>query len=306
MSSHALKLALAFVLTAGWAHAAEPDRSRLPDDYVSWSAPKKAKYLWQERVLPTAYKELPPIRSSLLDLRKSFLSVAFDHASDEMPEGRRKLIHGFGTVAWVMLRVQPNSFTGFFAPDSLAGSSYSGFLRASVAGAPSAASFRPGFALKLFRYGAPSANLFAMNSLSGQTSWNFFEKTFSTILPEPDSIPLMLVAKAFARVKEDPNVISLDDAAAHGVSNAPPSGAPVKAPARVEFVPRADVSRCTGGQEDFRAQLARLQPGTVLYDVIGYESATATTGEPIGTIMLVTRFCASQWGDEKLFFQHPR
>ena len=52
--------------------------------------------------------------------------------------------------------------------------------------------------LKFLRDGVDSANLVAMNSVNGQPGdWNFFSKTFTTHIPDPEG-PLKALACKFA------------------------------------------------------------------------------------------------------------
>jgi len=56
-----------------------------------------------------------------------------------------------------------------------------------MAGKPSSDKITPGIALKFLRDGIDSANLVAMERISGQEGYNFFEKEFSNFLPSESS-----------------------------------------------------------------------------------------------------------------------
>jgi hypothetical protein len=286
--------ALALTAAQAWA------QSTLPADYQSWTGEKKSEFLWKERVLPTAYPALPPITAGIPNLLKGFLSVAFDHTSDEMPEGRRKFIHGFGAVGLVEFEPkQQEHWNGLFKTGA------KGIARFSVAGPPKPDRFTPGLALKFFVAGRPSVNLHVMHDLEGIKVWNFFEKEKTNILPPPSSLALMALAAAFARVKPDPGNLPVNGLAMHG-SDGQTQVEP-RWPTQLWFVPTIEVHRRADAQvrEDFRAKLMRIEPGTVLYNVYG---AYTEDGPriPLGKLTLRSPIVASQWADEKLFFQHQR
>ena len=98
---------------------------------------------------------------------------------DELPTGRRKLIHPVGVVGRVEWRDRGgHPYTGIFK-----GGAKHGIVRLghSLVPRPGKATDtvgnpRPGMGLKLLRDGRDSANVLAVISLSGQQSWNFFEK----------------------------------------------------------------------------------------------------------------------------------
>ena len=82
----------------------------LPVDYMKltsaekrdllWSKVSKAEYSSEE--LPT---ENPGFFESLALLKAKWLEPSFTHESDEMPVGRKKLIHTYGSVAKVRLEI---------------------------------------------------------------------------------------------------------------------------------------------------------------------------------------------------------
>ena len=76
-------------------------------------------------------------------------------------------------------------------------------------------------------------------------------------------------------------------------------------PGRLVFHPHADVRRLfrRRADEDFRDTLARIDEGTVLYDVVAVNDETAEPDRVIGQIRLLDRFTTSAGGD-RLFFRH--
>jgi len=99
----------------------------------------------------------------------------FDHKGDAMPPGRAKLIHKVGAVgAFAFEATRNHPYTGLFK-----GSDY-GIIRLSSAfePIPDGNSIAPTIALKFFRDGMPSANLFAQTpTLSQPGNYNYFANT---------------------------------------------------------------------------------------------------------------------------------
>ena len=178
-------------LTISQAHA------DLAESYDSFSAKEKRAILW-ENSIKNDYDldHLDTSKTSFLEkgklFLKSYLLPAFNHTSDELPEGRKRLIHEFGSVAkvkWIPSDHSP--FTGLFSTGGL------GLIRVSLAtlGDP----YIPGLALKILIDGAPSVNFHVMYSLDGQGSnRNFFFNTFSNVIPSPTGI-LAFAAVGFNR-----------------------------------------------------------------------------------------------------------
>lgn len=98
-----------------------------------------------------------------------------------MPIGRLKVTHPVGTMSkteWIALKDQP--YTGMFK-----GSKH-GVMRISdtTATTPEVQKTVPGFGMKLLRDGMSSANVLAMFSFDGQTSFNFFKNRWTTHIRE--------------------------------------------------------------------------------------------------------------------------
>ena len=286
------------VLGAGAAGAAT-EVPRLPAGYTGWSAQAKLEELWNERVMPMVYATAPELVTRMPDLSRAFLRVSFDHDSDEMPEGREKLIHPFGAVGKVELVAEAgHPWTGLFRSGAI------GLARLSLAGPPRyGKSFTPGLAVKLLVDGRASVNLHVMHALEGQVAWNYFEREFSNIIPPPESFLLRILAVKFSRAKADPNRLPVRALA--GVDRSGASEAMPDAPAQLWFVPTPEVANRADKDtdEDFRTKLARIPAGTTLYTVFG---AATEDGKRfrIGTLVLRSPIVASRWADERLFFRH--
>lgn len=225
------------------------------------------------------------------------LGKSFDHVSDEMPEGRVKIIHAYGSsvqIEFITLKNHP--FTGLFKSGAL------GIARLSL-GTPLATtgSFVPGMAIKLFIDSQPSKNMHVMQRLEGQgENSDFFKFTFTNKLPEPTDKGTKLGAKYFARFVENPIFLKVDHVAQYR-SNGDKEQT-VVAPYQIFFQP-ADV-HLPENSKDFRAELAKIPVGSKLYDVFAQYSQHTKTPIHIGSIVTRSSFVASEYQDKKLYFQH--
>lgn len=288
-----------------------------PNDYEQMSGCNKQKFLWQDKILPTEYREKPGLDfggwRELVDFLKAPTSLSnpaqtFDNVSDEMPVGKPKVVHAFGSVAKVIFKSsKKHPYTGLFAAEKICG-----LARLSIAGPPLAIGFTPGMALKFFVDGKPSVNIEVMNSLEGQGSdWNFFSHSMTNSLPkthislmDPKTVLLKGAEEALAKVKPDPLYLPVTpfaevDATGKRIEK------PIS-PKVVVFLPLEApnaIFRNNEGQ-DFRDVLAKIPVGTQIYEVYGLDSSNKRI--LIGTVETVSLFVASQFGDQRLFFRHNR
>jgi hypothetical protein len=273
----------------------------LPDDYESMRAEAKQEFMWNKRVLPSKYETPPPWggvdAKALLMLD---LSVSMDRSKDELPTGRKKLLHERGSV------VKVEYIADATAPYSGLWKGAVGIARLSLAASPEGgASFTPAIALKMFIDGKPSQNLQVMFSSDGQgQNFDFFGNTFTNILPQPQSTATKVAGLLFKKANPFPNAIGLD-----GFSKTDRAGVSVdrlRAPHKALFVPTPEVKaikRASTSSVDFRTDLAKIPSGTVLYEVLADGFAQP---EPVHIGKLVTRsaIIAARYGDEQLFFKH--
>jgi hypothetical protein len=86
----------------------------LPANYESMKGCEKQNFLMENKVIPTQYKTLPELSApDFLQLLVLNLGKTFDHVSDEMPEGRKKVFHTQGSVVPVSWNNLPgHSFSG--------------------------------------------------------------------------------------------------------------------------------------------------------------------------------------------------
>lgn len=279
----------------------------LPADYQTLKGEEKLSLIWDQKIIPTTYAVLPPIKfiSIFWKFFKLFnpwyLAVSFNRVSDELPKHRERLIHPNGAVAkveWV-----PDAgvkMSGVFQTGAM------GLARLSLAGNPHVSrSYIPGMGLKLFIDGKPSVNLQVMHNLTGQgKNQNFFKEDFSNIIPDPPFF-MWLFALAFATVKNPPTMLSVNHLCSirrDGTTVAENEISPVY---QIILKPNHELDIHPETQNDFRTELVAIKKDSVLYTI--YIRQTRNEGlQKIGTLVSRSAFVCSAYGDEKLFFQHYR
>ncbi|HBD96306.1 MAG: hypothetical protein A2015_15395 [Spirochaetes bacterium GWF1_31_7] len=279
----------------------------LPVDYQSKTALEKQNLLWRQ-IESSEYTSLPTKGVSPFDIFKLFqvkyLTPTITHQSDEMPLNRKRLIHSYGSVAKIQYTPSAGSaqYTGLFK------SVLHGIIRASVV-QYNPDNLQPGIALKFLIDGKPSLNTVALHTIDGQgKNYNYFAYPLSNIIPPPKSSLMMSILNVFTKAAQVFNPdgsalkVSLKPFAeinADGSIESNPIG-----PEQIFFYPATGTAEDSNDNRDFRLKLNELSEGSKLFDVF-VKPADETTGLIlIGEINLESRFIASKYGDEKIFFQH--
>jgi len=248
-----------------------------------------------------------------LELFIESMNVSFENVGDDMPyqflglERRPKLIHSVGVIAMANWVAQPGTpYTGVlgFGCKNL-------IIRLSLARQPDSTStpYTLGIALKCLRDGVPSGNLFAMYSLQGQDSWNFFKHDLTNHVPDLNAASagfvLSQLRKRFEEASRYPVMIGLSDLAKYT-----DDGIPFQRPTfpfRLIFHPSLAWHTFypdTQPSTTFQNQLAStLRPG-LLYDIYAQDTPDSTSALKIGTLNLLSGATTSHFGDTLMFFQH--
>lgn len=278
--------------------------ANLPANYDALSNEEKQSAIWQE--VQQSYDEngMPELQTggfwwTLTKLKGMFnLAPSFDHDSDEMPEGRIKIIHTNGSVGKIYLQaVGGHPFTGIYQTGG------DGIARLSLATEPADTSFIPGMAVKFFVENHPSINFHVMNDLEGQGSnWNYFAKTFTNKIAHPTSYVLRAIEKIFEWTKSPANELDIAMLAKWS-ANGEPVEKPL-APEQIYFTPseRIVMAIPSDSRADFRESLRDITMGA-MYEVYGELQGKSYH---IGTLMLDSQILPSEYGDKNLFFQHQR
>lgn len=276
----------------------------------------------------------------------SYLVEMFTLETDEVAKGRKKALNSFGSAAKVTFKILSRSkakdakttnsartkFTGLF---QTGGPGIVRFSLAKLMTSPEE-SFRPAIALKMLIKGKPSVNIFAAGVAGGlwsqgtsgsrQPNCNFFAYDLSTA-PATSShstqVPLWMLPRRTRPTTWEK--LSLNKAGAVTCTGEVITDSANSHPVKLFFVPDPDIADFyengdgnvlshnsegyadVTGKQDFRAQLATIPAGAVLYNVFAWstEDDTSGPGELIGMITLESPIVASKYGDEHLFFQHP-
>lgn len=284
----------------------------------SMTACQKADVMWNDKIIPTIYGDLPALTApgvwDLFQLAKtSFTIRSLTNESDELDVGRRKLVHAWGAEArfrFVSSKAA-RGYTGIYesGADCVIG-------RLSMATKPTKTTTVPALALKFFISGHESVNLQIMNSTDGQKSHNFFEMPFSNIIPAPDSFVKRLLqslfrkaAVSFGAKDPDPTHLTVEHLARIQVDGT--AVVTPKSPFRLIFKPTMAASALMTGavvDTDFRTNLSRYPVGQVMYDIYALDEGESTddlpAGKLVGQLVPTTNIVASSYGDENLNFQH--
>eukprot|EP01123_Difflugia_compressa_P000440 TRINITY_DN1051_c0_g1_i1.p1 TRINITY_DN1051_c0_g1~~TRINITY_DN1051_c0_g1_i1.p1 ORF type:complete len:354 (+),score=62.81 TRINITY_DN1051_c0_g1_i1:28-1062(+) len=242
------------------------------------------------------------------------MNTTFDAIADDMPyqfggiQRRPKLIHSVGVIAKATWQATSNPFTGVFGKgckDVL--------FRLSLARQPdSSTPYTPGISIKCLRDGVHSGNLFAMYSLQGQNSWNFFKHDLTNHVGDLSNSAGFLLSKLrqrFASASDYPVFIGLSDLASYqddGTEVANPVF-----PFRLIFHPYINWHNFypdTQPSTTFQQQLeSTLTPGN-LYHIYAQIEPEDTMSQfiKIGDIILTSPGSTSLFGDSLMFFQHTR
>lgn len=251
-------------------------------------------------------------------LKPSFLAQSFTHVSDELPVGRKKLLHAYGVTAGVYFESSRNHpFTGLFDTGAY------GFARLSVAHVDGS-DISPGLALKFLVSNTASVNLHAMVGWMGQgNNFNLLSQKMKTHIPIPSNLGFIQrqvletyqitvrALNALGSGPADPNAIPLMEMASvfpdgsHDLANA-------VYPDRLEFIPTAlaqqkSDSTVNSALPDFRTPIkSGVTPGTVLYEVFAIQNQGGTQSRrlKIGKIITRTPFYSTEYQDKHLFFRH--
>jgi uncharacterized protein YceK len=285
---------------------------------LSLTACQKADSMWNDKIIPTLYGDLPALTApGVLDLfslaQTGFTIRSLTNDSDELDVGHRKLVHAWGAEArfrFVSTK-SARGYTGIYesGSDCVIG-------RLSMATKPTKTTTVPALALKFFVSGHPSENLHIMNSASGQKSHNFFEMPFSNIIPPPDSFAKRLIqrifrkaAVAFGAKDPDPAHLTVEHLAEIQVDGT--AVVTPKSPFRLVFKPTiaaGTLMKDATVDTDFRKNLARYPVGQVMYDVYAMDEGESADDLPanklVGHLIPTSKIVTSSYGDEKLNFQH--
>lgn len=299
------------------------DRAQLPADYDSRSALDKQKllagviskgqYCAKNESQSSCLAKLPTggfayyarAIPALFSLRPTF-----NFASDEAPEGRKKIFHPFGVAGEAEFVANYTNtptdrgvsrrapYTGLLANS---GKSLPLILRMAPGGGPN---LIPGASVKFLIDGKPSRNFVAIHDFGGlpKNNWNYFTQDIGHIYPD---VP-WLVKEYFETVTPDPSHLPITHLGEMSPDGKDVPRANQSTPYEIVLRPNAAVATRfpNTDQHDFRFDLTRIEPGTPVYDVMARATKEDTTFERLGTIRTTSALVASEGGDKQLYFKH--
>jgi hypothetical protein len=283
---------------------------------MKWSSILKSPYPSLLPFLKNPIPNLPPFEGpGILDVCKlmqaDYLALSFTNKSSSMPEGRKKLIHGQGSVIGIKFVIRKGLKTDFSG--ILKDGAPYGIMRLSLRVPPEDDSCIPGIAFKFFSDGQEPADILALHSLEGIKGLNVLSQSFNTTVKEPGwSIKTWLFEKRFcegaiAAGLQDPNPrsFSIDHLAKSKDST---DSRETSAPYGLIWKPTAAAANLLNNikkGEDFRILLEGKGDGMTLFNVYTTGRNTDSPELMLGEIIAITAFRTSQYADEELFFSHP-
>jgi hypothetical protein len=285
--------------------------------WQSHTAEYKLATLWENIIENVNSASWPGVKIGLLFVES--MDPSFDRVADDLPWDRSKVIHSVGNhaqVRWAANTPVSSKYTGIIAK----GGKF-GIIRLSPAAEPEPdkgttcdpqCGFVPGLGLKILRTGVLSGNIFAMYSLVGQPSFNFFRNNF-TNHPELDCSDITGSTRAlfmkFKTASNWPTTVGLSQLALFDEDGN--EADPPKYPFQLILVPNSNLTNAysddptSNPDATLAAQLAALPVGTALYDIWALPNPW-DSAELIGSIQTTSTFTTSKWGDKNLFLEHTR
>lgn len=292
-----LLLIVRFVYTCGF---------ELPPDYENQTAIFKQEELWSiMEEGKGSFGSYPNFLTLANFACCEDIEETVTHFKDSLPYNHGKRIHSVGGVTKAIWKnVADHNYTGLFGQNETLA-----LVRLSLATEASRRSgTTPGIAVKLFRDGMPSANLVAMNSLSGQRSGNFFQEIFSNHIESPEgSGALNFLESKFTDVSSPATMVGLSDIAAFNETGEAVEN--IQFPFRLMFHPNPVLQNAFEGARpttSLQRMLGSISSGTKLYDIYAYSDPDSVEEEKIGELYTSSKIIYSRAGDNFLFFRHQK
>jgi len=187
-----------------------------------------------------------------------------------------------------------------------------GFVRLSPIGSVNEDVDAPGFkmnpsmALKFLRDSMDSGNISANHSFFGQSSYNFFENSVSTIVTDTDNISVLdTVHQHFKRASDFQGGLGNSEFASYEQD-----GTKVLEPVfpfRLRFEPTGDINMPADTYDESVFEfIGKIEPDQVLYRVMALAEPNSRLEKHIANIRITTQMHTSLWGDEHMYFRHTR
>jgi len=292
--------------------------------YQQKSASEKSALLQKAVLTDTTANGFYSTEEMVSQLLLEDMNTSFDTVADDMPtqflgvEYRKKIVHTVGAVGLAQWTVVPNSlnYTGIYA----SGCNniiirFSSAFRPGTTNSTDSPNLAPALGLKFLRDGIPSANIFALGTLLGQTSYNFFLHDSSNHLPDIPSdsaFAFKMIRDKFSQASNFPMMLGASHLSAYDQHGNKVSGN-VNFPYRLIFHPVTSYHSAypdTYPGVSYNDQLsATVKPGPI-YEIYAIndpvDDSNLTAAVQIATLSMTTTLTDSDFGDKHLFLQHPR
>jgi len=252
----------------------------------------------------------------LAELFTEDMNVSFDSEMDDMPkqhlvEERPKVIHSVGAIAECEFRITntDTTYTGLFESGAK-----NAFIRISSAKEPDMKEgIVPGISMKFMRDNVPSGNVFAMYTLTGHKSYNFFLHDLTNHPPlfKPTALSDKMLIKKFSEASKWPTMLGLSNMAKWDEKGNEASN--IDFPFRLVFHPTAEMhtkfpDTPVKDNQYYIKQLEQMGVVGKLYDVYVQHSPSDDASDltKIGEVIQTGSFTGTRYGDKTLFFQHTR
>merc|ERR1711997_333898 len=279
--------------------------------YLDSTHPDYLKMSWEDKTnkVMENVKASPPVFAvpNTAGIMMEAVNTAFDNQWDTMPLQRVKYIHSIGAVCKFTIDISQSPYTGMLKDGKHTGIVRLGSGNTDISDGKGVA---PGGGIKFMRTGRTSANFMVLNSLSGGPSYDFFKLTLANHIPSESGLAIAVFIKKFKQASKCPGKVGLRDLTMYdqdGNEETDP-----KFPFKLSFVPTGKVhfNEEPAGEDvikNFYQQfLDKIDEGTELYSVVAHASPDDEAGTELGKLVTADKCHLSQYGDEKLFFQHQR
>jgi len=288
------------------------------DTWQSYSADRKMQMLLTSIYADTRMAEWPGTLEKT-ELFIESMKTSFDFEGDDFPKQgpldlltRKKLIHSVGVIVRVEYVSLTNIYTGIFQGCKNALLRFSSATPVDTDGGESA--MAPGLGLKFLRDGVPSSNTFAMYSLVGQPSYNFFAHDLTNHVPELSKdgpLPVQLLRQRFLTASEYATFAGLWKLANYDEHGR--AANKIAFPFRLHLHPNLTLHNSfsdswTGVEYEEQLMDAKkgIQVGSTIYDVYAQNDPFSEQLTLIGKLVAKARPTTSKFADKTLFFQHTR
>jgi len=268
------------------------------ENYEKQTWQTKSRSLWKKLTENDTRGDFPKPEYLLVES----VQTSFDNQWDHLPHGRKKVLHGVGSVCRVRLRISANSpYTGILA----AGEISEGFIRMGSAIKMKPDGIVPGNSIKFMRTGVHSANLLTLHKVSSKgLGWDHFINQ-STHVNQVENFKQWVGGQKFNQATNCINKLGHSDLCTWS-QNGTKAAEPIfpwiihLEPGNIHFPPNIPVT-----VDELMNEYSKIPERSLIYTLHAKASPKAEL-EHVGVVETASKCQTSQYGDKKLFFRHQR